>query len=323
MMQSLYGTVWTLFLVWTIGSNQVCRNQTKQEDELPGHSACVSLTEASLRVMRARVGTPGVLYGVPAYLKVMAVTQSFITILTKMGKMCGQYAKMSCGVILVLMVDAIWVCASYIVQFIYSLESADSHINASNTSVQDKATPYLLTTVANSLFIVYMPIAAILHCAASTTNQHKADPLIKDNKDENNGFQTHNSTDDENANLLRKTDPVDVDTASMPEKKLLPRSDDESANNNSCCGCLHAGSSKLTQPIICRNAKWAFITCWFWFGANFSYNWSLQHTSVSSNTIISSSCVRACVQSRGRFMGYICSHFWCIAVYIYPCMCNV
>lgn len=199
--------------------------------------------------------------------------------------LCGKYAKMACGVILVVMVDAIWVCASYIVQLIYSLESANSYNNTTNTSGEDTATPYLLTTVANSLFIIYLPIAAISHCAATTTNQHKADNLTDDgNGEESTKDRTHSNigAEEENANLLL---------------------DDESASNdNQFCACLYAGSSRLTKPIVCRNAKWAFITCWFWFGANFSYNWSLRHTSVSSNTIISSSCVRAYVQGHGRFM---------------------
>ena len=197
---------------------------------------------------------------------------------------CGQYAKVTCGVILVLMVDAIWVCASYIVQYIYSLEAAASRANATNTSGRDKATPYLLTTVANSLFIVYLPIAMISHYAAGARpmQNNDADETVVENSTRTDAeILAHSSTDDENVLLLCTADPT--------EEKLLTK--DEPTDGSNCCACLHAGSARLTKRIVWRNAKWAFITCWFWFGANLSYNWSLQHTSVSSNTIISSSYV--------------------------------
>ena len=198
---------------------------------------------------------------------------------------CGQYTKILCGVLLVLIVDAIWVCASYIVQLIYKLEASASRVNTSNytnTSGQDNATPYLLTTVANSLFIIYLPVAVISHCAASAIDQNRTGTLVGEDTNTTGGAGAQSSTDDENVQLLHSAE-------STSKKKLLPQTECEASNTKTCCSCLFAGSSRLTINIVCRNAKWAFITCWFWFGANFSYNWSLQHTSVSSNTIISSS----------------------------------
>ena len=198
---------------------------------------------------------------------------------------CKQSAKTLCGVLLVLIVDAIWVGASYIVQLIYKLESSTSGANTSNysnTTGQDKATPYLLTTVANSLFIIYLPLAVISHFSATSKHEY----LVQEDDDTTGGTGAQSSTDDENANLLRASGGTVESTC---EKKLLPRTECKPSSNQSYCNCIFAGSSRLTKNIVCRNAKWAFITCWFWFGANFCYNWSLQHTSVSSNTIISSS----------------------------------
>ncbi|KAK9794952.1 hypothetical protein WJX73_000997 [Symbiochloris irregularis] len=147
------------------------------------------------------------------------------------------------GILLIVSVSIIWVAASFVVQ---AVESEGLH-------------PFLLSYIANSLFIVYLP----LHWVISKT---KKSP------------QERRSTDD--------VEEDDAEASALQRTTSLPKSDhlgEEHAHHQSQRDRSFWGPFRDKKTL-----QAAVVVAPLWFLAQFTFNLSLHMTSVTSNTILSS-----------------------------------
>lgn len=195
------------------------------------------------------------------------------------------------GLIYILAVATIWVAASFVVQSV----------------VGGGVSPFLITYICNSLFVVYLPLVEI-----GRYFEDKYGNILFWRKKEHSSLPLQILGESEKAILLgensvveksRRLDPYAVledGTSSQlgrgtnlgPEKALdelennFPESTfpDQEAIEEADKGLDAKGRWTRT-----RVAKASLIICPFWFCAQLTFNFSLKYTTVTSNTILSSS----------------------------------
>lgn len=174
------------------------------------------------------------------------------------------------GVFLIVVVDVLWVGSSFFVKYVIFGDVLN--ISSGNVSEDGYDIPYYLTYLCNGLFVVYLPIVGardLILKATSAARQRKVGPPVLE--------EARSAT-----SLLQA--PVASDGA-----KHEPE-----------------GTTATPQPaggILRHTIKWALIVCPFWFAANCTYNVSQGLTSVTSNSIISStSGTRNCGSRCCRFL---------------------
>ncbi|XP_078427676.1 eamA-like transporter family [Wolffia australiana] len=143
----------------------------------------------------------------------------------------------SLGLLYILAVAAIWIAASYIVQSV----------------VDGGVSPFLITYICNSLFVVYLPIVEIARVLEDSV--HKVHQRSSDD---------HNHT----------TENSEPELVNLLENK---------SGSTSCEGIDLRGRWARS-----RVAKVSILICPFWFFAQLTFNLSLKYTTVTSNTILSS-----------------------------------
>ncbi|KMZ56050.1 Solute carrier family 35 member F5 [Zostera marina] len=137
---------------------------------------------------------------------------------------CSHGRRWTLGVFYVVTVAAVWIAASYIVQSV----------------VDDGVSPFLITYICNSLFLIYIPLVEIA--------RYFEDSIAKIWK-----WRPRGSDDNEPTTLVGE---------GFDEKRRWSRA---------------------------RIAKISLLICPFWFLAQLTFNYSLKYTTVTSNTILSSS----------------------------------
>ena len=135
----------------------------------------------------------------------------------------------SLGIVLIVIVALIWSASSVLVQAIFT--------------AYDFNRPFFLTYLANSLFIVMLPLRALSRC-------------------------------------VRRAHVGAASPASISDAW-------EATSTPDCHGGASTDSSDAVP--LRQTARAALVVCPLWFLANFTYNWSLGMTSVTSSTVISSS----------------------------------
>lgn len=187
------------------------------------------------------------------------------------------------GLIYIVAVAAIWIAASYIVQSV----------------VDAGVSPFLITYICNSLFVVYIPIVEVGRFFEDSVENIW---FWCKNKEK---LSTMHSGDAEVVNLLKESDNVmdpnllfrhRGDAASRVESRIqdseiiMPGQDDVITGS----GTFVAGESsskhldakgRWTRTQV---AKVSLLVCPFWFLAQLTFNLSLKYTTVTSNTILSS-----------------------------------
>lgn len=170
------------------------------------------------------------------------------------------------GVIYIVLVAAIWIASSYVVQSV----------------VDEGISPFLITYICNSLFVIYIPLVEVSRVFEDYTGKlcfsaHKIDASLP-----------------KLANLehilLEKSD-LDEPTSSLhphvygheQQKKTLLKEGE--INEEDLYSQLDA-KGRWTRS---RVAKVSLMICPFWFLAQLTFNLSLKYTSVTSNTILSTS----------------------------------
>lgn len=139
------------------------------------------------------------------------------------------------GLVYIVAVAAIWIAASYLVQ----------------TVVDEGVSPFLLSYICNSLFLVYIPIIEFARCFENLIG------YVCFWQSNANNVKNENSENPEIDGLLNQ----EVESTSVLKQKQWSRS---------------------------QVAKVSLLICPFWFFAQFTFNLSLKYTSVTSNTILSS-----------------------------------
>lgn len=174
------------------------------------------------------------------------------------------------GLIYIVAIASIWIAASYIVQSV----------------VDGGVSPFLITYICNSLFVVYIPIVEFARYFEDSIDNMWSKLKGKD------GTNSKKPADLETVNLLQSSEP-EGNAASSQSVTRLPE-DNVASDVNSP---VHAelGVADCTKGLDAkgrwtraRTARVSMLVCPFWFLAQLTFNLSLRYTTVTSNTILSS-----------------------------------
>ncbi|XP_022635464.1 thiamine-repressible mitochondrial transport protein THI74 isoform X2 [Vigna radiata var. radiata] len=187
------------------------------------------------------------------------------------------------GLIYIFAVATIWIAASFVVQSV----------------VDAGVSPFLVTYVCNSLFVVLIPIVEIgryledsygglWFWRSDESNSHKEGRvrhseqviLLKDNDAGNEASESL---------VLEEVDVVSEERNNGSE--LVPTETVTSVLVDDQVNVIEKVDHQLDEKgrwSRCRVAKVSLLICPFWFLAQLTFNLSLKYTTVTSNTILSS-----------------------------------
>ncbi|KAL3647643.1 hypothetical protein CASFOL_008611 [Castilleja foliolosa] len=172
------------------------------------------------------------------------------------------------GLIYILLVAIIWIAASFVVQSV----------------VDEGVSPFLVTYICNSLFIVYIPLVEI-----GRYLEDKYGTIF---------FWRKNDTNLQDSKALEKEILLENDEAAVIANRLsqdvaASQENDDRFENEVNLGqnidSFNLGLDAKGRWTRWRVAKVSLLICPVWFLAQLTFNLSLKYTSVTSNTILSSS----------------------------------
>eukprot|EP00257_Ricinus_communis_P017478 XP_015575918.1 thiamine-repressible mitochondrial transport protein THI74 isoform X3 [Ricinus communis] len=156
------------------------------------------------------------------------------------------------GLIYIFAVAAIWIAASFVVQSV----------------VDAGVSPFLITYICNSLFVIYIPLVEI----GRYLEDHYGSLFFWRKTSSTSPLQELGES--EQAILLGETD-LGVESMSSTLQRILP------------VGETGKGVDTKGRWTRARVAKVSLLICPFWFFAQLTFNLSLKYTTVTSNTILS------------------------------------
>ncbi|GAB2234498.1 hypothetical protein Drorol1_Dr00003753 [Drosera rotundifolia] len=173
------------------------------------------------------------------------------------------------GLVYIVVVAAIWIAASFVVQSV----------------VDAGVSPFLITYICNSLFVVYIPIVEV----ARYFEDWVGNLFFWSNK-KNVGQEV---ADSEEAILLGKGNVGEQsgrsDVLLSVEQGDVRQAQDQNASSGE--DVVHedpyVGLDSKGRWTRARVAKVSLLICPFWFMAQLTFNLSLKYTTVTSNTILS------------------------------------
>ncbi|KAL4190448.1 hypothetical protein AMTRI_Chr07g75710 [Amborella trichopoda] len=205
--------------------------------------------------------------------------------------MKSQVCRSVLGLVFIVAVAIIWIAASFIVQAV----------------VDSGVSPFLITYICNSLFIVYIPIIEIARywedSIGSLWNQtskgrdqngsgdSETINLLGDGKSKKIVGSLSGSQTNENSSVIQSEDESSLlPESELQETELLAETPINSADigANVGDGTLAKGldsKGRWTRRKVAMASLWV---CPFWFLAQLTFNLSLKYTTVTSNTILSS-----------------------------------
>ncbi|XP_058069387.1 uncharacterized vacuolar membrane protein YML018C-like [Magnolia sinica] len=193
------------------------------------------------------------------------------------------------GLVYIVAVAIIWIAASYIVQSV----------------VNGGVSPFLITYICNSLFVIYIPIIEIARYWEDTVGSLW---VWRSSERGSNGRRSGDSEEVillSDCNTNKTTDGWNSSELVNPEQVSESQNDKASERDyelQETEKILPDQTNSLTQPTPtskqldakgrwtrARVAKVSLLICPFWFLAQLTFNMSLKYTTVTSNTILSSS----------------------------------
>lgn len=179
------------------------------------------------------------------------------------------------GLIYILAVATIWIAASFVVQSV----------------VDGGVSPFLVTYICNSLFVIYIPLVEI----GRYLEDNYGSLLFWRSRDDSSSVGIQES---EVATLLVENDggvqTNGLDNGTVRAEEVT-HSDDVALGTNVVLD-QHAIEGDASGELDAKGhwthtrlAKVSLLICPFWFLAQLSFNLSLKYTTVTSNTILSSS----------------------------------
>ncbi|KAK1316218.1 hypothetical protein QJS10_CPA05g01998 [Acorus calamus] len=184
------------------------------------------------------------------------------------------------GLTYILAVAVIWIGASYIVQ----------------TVVDEGISPFIITYICNSLFVIYIPIVEVARYFEDSfdnlwfwkprKSNHDLQLVTEPESDVLLQMSDNNTVVDQEGTGLdgdskfsghHKTETTLVDEDDTPTKSgILMVGSDNSQQLDS--------KGRWTRTRVAKASLWV---CPFWFFAQLTFNLSLKYTTVTSNTILS------------------------------------
>ncbi|XP_004492312.1 uncharacterized vacuolar membrane protein YML018C isoform X2 [Cicer arietinum] len=191
--------------------------------------------------------------------------------------------KWGLGLIYIIAVAIIWIAASFVVQSV----------------VDAGVSPFLVTYICNSLFVVLIPIVEIERYLEDSYGG-----LLFWRSDKSKSRLKGRLGESEQANLLRDNDATDevIESLVIEEVDVIEDRNNHSellSSDNVVGGLVgqvylienendKKGLDAKGRWTRCRMAKVSLLICPFWFFAQLTFNLSLKYTTVTSNTILSS-----------------------------------
>ncbi|XP_061367180.1 uncharacterized vacuolar membrane protein YML018C [Gastrolobium bilobum] len=189
--------------------------------------------------------------------------------------------KWALGLVYIIAVATIWIAASFVVQSV----------------VDGGVSPFLITYICNSLFVVLIPIVEIGRYLEDSYGglwfwrSEKSNPHLEGQVGESEQdilLQDNNSSNEASASLVIQE--VGVSQQKNNGSELVP-SDNVVGELVDQVNVIEDVDNKLDDKgrwTRWRVAKVSLLICPFWFFAQLTFNLSLKYTTVTSNTILSS-----------------------------------
>ena len=166
------------------------------------------------------------------------------------------------GLIYIVAVASIWIAASYIVQSV----------------VDGGVSPFLITYICNSLFVVYIPIIEVARYFEDSVSNFWTKLKCK------NAESLQQPADLESVNLLQSGHEInaasDQSQTRSPEDTSIPDASFPSQTELSVADCSKGLDAK-GRWTRARVAKVSMVVCPFWFLAQLTFNLSLRYTTVT------------------------------------------
>ncbi|XP_052171756.1 thiamine-repressible mitochondrial transport protein THI74 [Diospyros lotus] len=181
------------------------------------------------------------------------------------------------GLIYIVAVASIWIAASYVVQSV----------------VDAGVSPFLITYICNSLFVVYIPLVEI---GRYLEDAYGSVFFWRDRKDSS----LQELGESEQVVLLQQSHTGSQADSSHPELEVRVEQEDMVHRGESVTFVIvpetDGGQSKESITELDHKGRWtrtrmakvSLLICPFWFLAQLTFNLSLKYTTVTSNTILSS-----------------------------------
>lgn len=190
-------------------------------------------------------------------------TARIFLVILGIGLMKSQAWKWFLGLVYIIAVATIWIAASFVVQSV----------------VDGGVSPFLITYICNSLFVVYIPLVEIGR-------------YLEDKYGSLWFWRNRKDGDLQESRVSEQVILLEDNEAGSPNDGLIPVVVAQQENvihqddivKNTCRKGLDA-KGRWTRG---RVAKVSLLICPFWFLAQLTFNLSLKYTTVTSNTILSS-----------------------------------
>lgn len=175
------------------------------------------------------------------------------------------------GLVYILCVVAIWIAASFVVQ----------------TVVDEGVSPFLITYICNSLFVVYIPLVEI---GRFLEDRYGSLLVWRKGKEE-----ILPELGDSEEVILLEGSHVSAQFDSLGSDSV--RGDTQVNNYDAGINLVEYAAAKDDNDDLDSKGRWtrtrvakvSILICPFWFLAQLTFNLSLKYTTVTSNTILSSS----------------------------------
>ncbi|XP_019188446.1 PREDICTED: thiamine-repressible mitochondrial transport protein THI74 [Ipomoea nil] len=174
------------------------------------------------------------------------------------------------GLVYIFLVASIWIAASFVVQSV----------------VDAGVSPFLITYICNSLFVVYIPLVEI-----GRYLEDKYGSVLFWRKRESCSLQELRESEevillgDDNSGFHFQADASSPSGGGVAEGKETNIVGSRKDVINECAADIGLDSKGRWTRI--RVAKVSLLICPFWFLAQLTFNLSLKYTTVTSNTILS------------------------------------
>eukprot|EP00250_Pteridium_aquilinum_P016639 c23212_g1_i1 orf=583-1869(-) len=183
------------------------------------------------------------------------------------------------GMIYVVAVAVIWIVASFVVQSV----------------VDSGVSPFLITYVCNTLFLVYIPIIELGNVAKSLLGRMRSKRSDGDTLPQGLSISTEKSSETDNLIEAGNRSDQGSQAVAVSNDKASYAVPDVPASEDACETSVMVEGDSMLKPSSSRKvwtrkevALASLIVCPFWFLAQYTFNLSLKYTTVTSNTILSS-----------------------------------
>ncbi|KAI4356426.1 hypothetical protein L6164_000449 [Bauhinia variegata] len=187
--------------------------------------------------------------------------------------------KWTIGLIYIVSVAAIWIAASFVVQSV----------------VDAGVSPFIVTYICNSLFVVYIPIFEIgryledVYGGLLFWRSKKSNTLeVLGESEQAVLLDDNNGSNRASASMIVEEAEISQQRKSDSELLQMVKVEGALPDQLNVIGDIDNQLDAKGRWSRCRVAKVSLLICPFWFLAQLTFNLSLKYTTVTSNTILSS-----------------------------------